>query len=291
MAKTITVVQSRTNPPMDTISFPVLTYSDAAPRDDLRDIDKTASQQLPEQGLVAQWDFPRPQTADTGTDRKAPPGLGARFDFRLTAPPDEAIPSGAGSGGSPLGPQTIGIALGSPGMLDSKETLPPPRFNTSIFAQTQTGQPTPPRKSSKWKKIGGFFRAKNALASPTQSAHPGQLKQLGQKEIPSANQQQMKKRKGSNGEWPRIEVDPKPKADSNNSSSQRSRKFSLSKGITTKENSEDQGLRLEVNIPDIQMERYSVMFGNVMNKNQRPNLLARRAKTLDSLSVPSNQVR
>ncbi|KAJ5198658.1 uncharacterized protein N7498_007775 [Penicillium cinerascens] len=289
MGKTTTVVQSRTNPAMDTISFPVLTYSDAAPRDDLRDIDKTTSQRLPKQGVVAQWDFPRPQTADTRTNRKAPPGVGATFDFRLTAPPDEAVPSGAPSGGSPLGSQTIGIALGSPDMFDSK-ALPPPRFNTSIFAQTQTGQPTPPQKSSKWKKIGGFFRAKNALASPTQSAHPGPSKQLGQKEIPSAKQQQMKKRKGSNEERPRIGGDPKTKADSNNSSSQRSRNFSLSKRIPTKENLENQSLRLELDIPDIQMERYSVMFSNVMNKNQRPNLLARRAKTLDSLSVPSNQL-
>lgn len=288
MAKTTTVVQSRTNQATDTISFPVRTYSDAAPRDDLRNIDDASSQRLPKQGLVAQWDFPRPKTADACTDRKAPPGLGATFDFRLTAPPDEVIPSSARSGGSPLGPQMIGIALGSPGMLESKEPLPPPRFNTSIFAQTP--EQSTPRKSSKWKKIGGFFRAKNALASPTLNAHAVQERQLGQEGTPPTNQHQMKKRKGSTEEWPRIEVDPKSKTDSN-SSPRRSRKFSLSRKTTTKEKPEHRGPRLEVNIPDVQVERYSVMFSNVMNKSQRPNLLARRAKTLDSLSVPSHQVR
>jgi hypothetical protein len=32
---------------------------------------------------------------------------------------------------------------------------------------------------------------------------------------------------------------------------------------------------LSVDIPDVQMERYSVMFSNVVNKNQKPSLLAR----------------
>ena len=283
-----TVVQSRTNQATDTISFPVLTYSDAAPRDDLRSLDH-ASQRTNEQGVVAQQDFRRPQTADTGINRRTPPGLGATFDFRLTAPPDEAIPSSANSCGSPLGPKMIGIALGSPGILDSQTSLPPPRFNTLIFAEPQPEQ-SPPRKS-KWKKIGGLFRARNALASPTQAVRPDREKWSRPKEVPLANQQQMKRRKGSFEEWPRIEIDPKTKADSKYSSPQRSRKRSLSRKTPSGDRSESLGPRLDVNIPDIQMERYSVMFSNVMNKNQRPNLLARRAKTLDSLSVPSNQVR
>jgi len=291
MAKTSTVVQSRTNQTTDTISFPVLTYSDAAPRADLRNLGSTTPQRLPEQGLVAQWDSLGHRTADTDTDRKAPPGFGATFDFRLTAPPDEAIPSSAHSGGSPLGPQMIGIALGSPGMVDDKKVLPSPRLNASIFAQPRTEQSIPPRKSSTWKKIGGFFRAKHVLASQTQSALPGRSNKEERKEIPT-NQQRMKRRKGSTEECPRIGVDPTLKSRSNNSSPQRqrSRKFSLSR-TPTKNRSEDQGPRLEVDIPDVQMERYSVMFSNVVNKNQRPNLLARRAKTLDSLSVPSPQVR
>ncbi|KAJ5119321.1 hypothetical protein N7448_009990 [Penicillium atrosanguineum] len=282
-----TVVQSRTTQATDTISFPVLTYTDAAPRDDLRTLDNT-SQRIKEQGVVTQRDFRRPQTADTGTDRKAPPGLGASFDFRLTAPPDEAIPSSARSCNSPLGPKMIGIALGSPGMLDSQEGLPPPRFNTLIFAQPQPGQ-SPPRKS-KWKKIGGLFRAKNALASPTQAVRSDQNNIPRPNEVLLANQQQMKRRKGLTEEWPRIEIDPKSKTDRKYPSTQRSRKCSLSRKTPPRDISESLGPRLDVNIPDIQMERYSVMFSNVMNKNRRPNLLARRAKTLNSLSVPSNQV-
>jgi hypothetical protein len=282
-----TVVQSRTNQATDNISFPVVTYFNAASRDDLRD-PENVTQRITEQGVVTQRDLHSPQKADTGTDNKAPHGLGASFDFRLTAPPEEAIPSSAGWGGSPLTPKMIGIALGSPGILDSQEGLPPPRFTTSVFAQPPTGQ-SPPRKS-KWKKIGGIFRAKNALASPTQTVTPDQGRDPRPNETPLANQQHIKRRKGSTEEWPRIEVDP-TKTEDKHTSPQRSRKCSLSTRKPQRDKPESQLPRLDVNIPDFQMERYSVMFGNVMDKNQRPNLLARRAKTLDSLSVPNNQVR
>lgn len=282
-----TVVQSRTNQATDNISLPVVTYSNAASRDDLRGLENV-TQRINEQGVVTQQDMHPPQRADTGTDKKAPQGLGSSFDFRLTAPPEEAIPSSAGWGGSPLGPKMIGIALGSPRMLDSQKGLPPPRFTTSIFAQPPTRQP-PPRKS-KWKKIGGIFRAKNAHASPTQTVTPDKGRYPGPYETPLANKKHIKRRKGSTEEWPRIEVDPTNTEDKH-SSPQRSRKSSLSTGRPHRDRTECQWPRLDVNVPDIQMERYSVMFSNVMNKNQRPNLLARRAKTLDSLSVPNNQVR
>ncbi|KAJ5667720.1 uncharacterized protein N7477_006290 [Penicillium maclennaniae] len=279
-----TIVQSRTNQAKDTISFPILTYSDAAPGDDLRNLDN-ASQRTYEQGVVTQQDFRRPQTADTGIDRR--PGAGATFDFRLTAPPDEAIPSSAHSCGSPLGPKMIGIALGSPGMIDSQPGLPPPSFNTFISAEPQPGQSLP--RKSKWKKIGGLFRAKNALASPTQAVRPDWERTSRPQEVPLVNLQQMKRRKASFEEWPRIQPDPKSQTDSKYSSPQRSRKFSSSRETPCGDKLESLGPRLNVNIPDIQMERYSVMFSSVMNKNQRPNLLARRAKTLDSLNVPSHK--
>ncbi|KAJ6111375.1 hypothetical protein N7523_007436 [Penicillium sp. IBT 18751x] len=280
-----TIVQSRTNKAKDTISFPILTYSDAAPRDDLRNLDN-ASQRTYEQGVVTQRDIRRPQTADTSIDRR--PGAGATFDFRLTAPPDEAIPSSAHSYGSPLGPKMIGIALGSPGMIDSQPGLPPPSVNTFIFAEPQPGQ-SPPRKS-KWKKIGGLFRARNALASPTQTVQPDRERTPKPQQVPLVSLQPTKGQEGSFEEWPRIQSDPKStQTDSKYSSAQRIHKFSSSHEALCGDQSDSMGPRLNVNIPDIQMERYSVMFSSVMNKNQRPNLLARRAKTLDSLSVPSHQ--
>lgn len=46
---------------------------------------------------------------------------------------------------------------------------------------------------------------------------------------------------------------------------------------------------LEVEIPDAQMERYSVMFGSVLGKTQPSNPMDRRSRTLDTLE-PLNEV-
>ncbi|KAJ5152632.1 uncharacterized protein N7482_009110 [Penicillium canariense] len=290
MARATTFVRSRNAPGADAISFPVLTYTDALPRNDLRELDGNGSTRLPEQGRVAQVDFPRPRNTDGKEIRNQPPGAGAgaTFDFRLTAPPDEVFPSSAGTNRSPGGVPRIGVALGSPSMLDSRENLPPPRFNTEIFSQEQVGQISPPRKPSTWKKIGGLFKAKNALAAPINQSK-GPLKQpvLEQKSVQSNKPMQ---RRGLTDEWPKIETDPRAAPSGNNSGPQRSRKVSLSETKTSADKPSEQGPFLNVNIPDIQMERYSVMFSHVMNKNQRPSLLARRSKTLDNLSVPNNQV-
>lgn len=47
----------------------------------------------------------------------------------------------------------------------------------------------------------------------------------------------------------------------------------------------DAGPLLNIEIPDIQMERYSVMFGNLLEKPQSSNLLSRRSKVLDKLKT------
>ncbi|CAI7659996.1 unnamed protein product [Penicillium pancosmium] len=283
MPGAMTMVKSRTAPTEEAISFPVLTYSDAAPRSDLCDIDERAKHQENQQSL-AQFEFPRPSSGDGRSRRKPPPGTVATFDFRVTAPPDEVVPSHAMLDRSPIG---VGIALGSPGMVDSKDNLPPPRFNTSIFTEQQKGRPQqsqPLRKASKWKKIGGLFRAKSALASPTRPRPPPMTLPNHAAVIDKQTIQ-----KAGTEEWPRIESDSKYSTTKTASTTpSRSRKFSLSNKKSPKESNGDLGPRLEIDIPDVQMERYSVMFSNVMNKNQRPSLLARRSKTLDSVQVPQN---
>jgi hypothetical protein len=163
--------------------------------------------------------------------------------------------------------------------MGSPEALPPPRFNTGVFNEGSEQ----PRKSSKWKKIGGLFRAKNALTSPT-TTRPTPPKDVEPKEKPNTNKATRKE--DDSEEWPKIEVEP---IVGNDTSPKRSRKFSMS----GRKDSKDKGISspmLDVNIPDVQMERYSVMFSNVMNKNHKPSLLARRSKTLDNLRVPSAQV-
>lgn len=275
----MTMVKSRPAPTEEAISFPVLTYSDAAPRSDLCDIDKIAKRQENQESL-AQFEFPRPSSEEGRSKRKPPPGTVATFDFRVTAPPDEVVPSHARLDRSPFG---VGIALGSPGIYDSKDNLPPPRFNTSVFTEKEKGRPQPLQKASKWKKIGGLFRAKSALASPTRP-RPSPMTLPTHK----ATMDKQTIHKTGTEEWPRIESDPKSSTNRATSTPSRTRKFSLSNKKSPKESNGDLGPRLEIEIPDIQMERYSVMFSNVMNKNQRPSLLARRSKTLDSLRLPQN---
>ncbi|KAJ5513805.1 hypothetical protein N7463_003357 [Penicillium fimorum] len=269
-------VQSRTQS-KETISFPVLTYTDALPRNDLQSLEAS---QRPFQPMVEKWDFSQPSTGD-GWFRKPPPGQGATFDFRLTAPPDEAIQS-TRSGRTQTEQHMIGIALGSPGMLNKDEALPLPRFDTSTFAERDSAN-----KPSKWKKIGGFFKAKNASTSPPDASQETTFKpQINKDKLPE-KPHKARLRKNSIEEWPKLEVDPRkmPMPGRSDQTPLRSRNFSLS-NKAPKEEPSTQGLLLSVDIPDIQMERYSVMFSNVVNKNQKPSLLARRAKTLDNLRVP-----
>lgn len=46
---------------------------------------------------------------------------------------------------------------------------------------------------------------------------------------------------------------------------------------------------LSVDIPSIEMERYSVMFGGLIDKNA-PSLLARRSRALNKLKIPDKEV-
>ncbi|KAJ5188966.1 hypothetical protein N7491_005288 [Penicillium cf. griseofulvum] len=276
MARGLTTVQSHTQS-KETISFPVLTYTDALPRNDLQSLEAS---QRPVQPVMGQWDFSQPSTGD-GWFRKPPPSQSATFDFCLTAPPDEAIQS-TRSGRTQTEQHMIGIALGSPGMLNKDEDLPPPRFDTSIFAEKDSAN-----KPSKWKKIGGFFKAKNAFISPPDAAQETTFKpQINKDKLPE-KPHKARLRKNSTEEFPKMEIDPRnmPMPGRSGQTTQRSRNFSLGNKAPQEEPS-TRDLLLSVDIPDIQMERYSVMFSNVVNKNQKPSLLARRAKTLDNLRVP-----
>jgi hypothetical protein len=229
--------------------------------------------------MIGQWDFSQPPAGD-GWFRKPPPGQGATFDFRLTAPPDEAIQPSRPSGRSPTEQHMIGIAIGSPSMVSKDGPLPPPRFNTSIFDTEKDLT----RKPSKWKKIGGLFKAKNAFTSLPAAAQESNLKSQSNQRSQSGKQLKSRDRNNSTEEWPRLEIDPLQMP------VHRSRNYSLSGSKAPKDQSSTQGLMLSVDIPNVQMERYSVMFSNVVNKTERPSLLARRAKTLDRLCVPEANV-
>jgi hypothetical protein len=50
------------------------------------------------------------------------------------------------------------------------------------------------------------------------------------------------------------------------------------------------GTFLEIDIPSVEMERYSVMFGSVLGDKQPSGLLARRDKTLERPNVTGEEV-
>ncbi|KAJ5151613.1 hypothetical protein N7492_009908 [Penicillium capsulatum] len=271
MAGSMTVIKSCTAPAPETMSFPVVTYTDTQPRDNRYPGGNSYSRRGND-GKVYQWDFSRPQFDQRQPNRRPPPGAGVAFDFQLTAPPDEVIPSTPQR--SPVGPHIIGIALGSPSMLQSPENLPSPRLDAPVLGDpcdlSQTSKP------NTWKKIGGFFRAKNAPA-PMDHVQSERLRQTIKKERPIPKSSKPARPREPTEEWPMLETE---KLRTENFSAPERKDLQWKPGT---------GLLLDVQIPDVQMERYSVMFSNVMDRNQKPSLLARRSKTLDNLRIPNTQ--
>lgn len=288
MAKGLKAVKTRTQHATDNISFPVLTYTDALPRNDLRELDDGTFYKRPDPTTLGQWDFHRPSTADGY--RKPPPGQSALFDFRVTAPPDEAVPSRSRPYRGPKEQELIGIALGSPGMFKTQGHCQPP---VSIFAAGRTGEKTESEKLSKWKKIGGFFRAKSAFATMSNHAQTDSGPRTTRKEKTSEKPRKAKQRNDSKEEWPSLVTEPKtePIASGKTLESKRNRKRSQSAAKEPQGKSASTEPMLQVNIPDVEMERYSVMFSKFIQKREKSSLLARRSKTLDNLQVPDAHVR
>jgi hypothetical protein len=210
----------------------------------------------------------------------------------------------------------IGIALGSPGMLASfnqktVEKLPLQAHETST-RETHTLR----RKPTKWKKIGDLFKGKSVPApapAPAPAPNPpfyqvqvngSQLplspeflpEPLAQPQLRHELDQEVKlsnKEERSRGTfteaWPRLEDTRRPngKVRHKESRNNLSRGSERQNGVTGSKVSSLPPL-LQVDIPDIQMERYSIMFGSVLGKGQS-SLLARRSRTLDRLMVPEKE--
>ena len=158
----------------------------------------------------------------------------------------------------------IGLALGSPSQLQPTHSgwlgqSPLANMETEVLSSKddyREGHTCKP-KTAKWKKIGGFFRAKNAI--PKEPA-PSPFYQL-QPQYAA----QVSDRSDSSFHSRTADLAPRNQA--------------LSSGLPL----------LDVKIPDVQMERYSVMFGNVLDKQEPPSLLSRRDKTLRSLVIDSDR--
>lgn len=179
----------------------------------------------------------------------------------------------------------IGIALGSPGLARQNERALTPKLDGSIFPSPNDQETA--RKPSKWKKIGGLFKAKNDLP-PQEKLHTGERKPKQEyrqiEKLPKTNE-----RTNSIEEWQSI-CSQISQGQINQSRNRGRRSLSVQEGSKDQLQPRFQGPLLDVNIPNVQMERYSVMFGSIVDSDQRPSLLARRAKTLKSLQVPDVSV-
>jgi hypothetical protein len=310
MARGIFLGRSRAPEAIEIISNPVLKYSDALPRTDLRDVESVANNSRPVNRAVAQWDFQRPRTADGRKPIKKGQGLNPGFDFQIAVPPAEAVPLPK-SPDDDLNANMIGIALGSPRMAEPQSILTqmqeqPPISTSASPEQAAPQTKSPKRKPSKWRKIGGLFKAKNAL--PATANQPFyQLRcteewplqesthSVDYEHQCEAEKSEPEKMAPTPPNLPNLEIWPCPEAENGPKSYVQSsletapQDSAKNNGLVPGAKPRTAGPFLQIDIPDVQLERYSVMFGGVLNQNE-PSLLKRRSKTLEDVRIPKLDV-
>ncbi|KAL4900838.1 hypothetical protein BDW74DRAFT_170601 [Aspergillus multicolor] len=265
--------KSRSSPQAPAISKPLLKHTGTLPRNDLREIQPGISYSRPIHHVVKVGQHHAVSRSDLG-EKPAPQAR--EFAFRVTSPPVGAATSDTHLG---VDESMIGIALGSPRLLEQYNIAPQMR---------RMLPPTPPederpisplqRKPSKWKKIGGLFKAKNAVASNANKPFY---------QVHATNEQPLQESTHS------IDYKSRRRAGTKTSPIENTEVWpclaSENEALTHQQASKpDPGSFLQVEIPQVEMERYSVMFGGLLN-NDRPSLLARRSKTLDNLTIPGKE--
>ncbi|KAL4945787.1 hypothetical protein BDV06DRAFT_8980 [Aspergillus oleicola] len=269
MAKGI-LGKSRT-PQEKGISKPHLRYTDAMPRDDLRDVNHGVSYSRPTHQVV--------QFGQSGSQSQVASG----FDFRAAVPASQSTLASDTQLG--VDESMIGIALGSPRMLQPHNIkTPTPRIPPPTPPDNERPRTGLQRKSSKWRKIGGLFKAKNAMAPnadkpfyQVRAAQSGPQQQQQQDSTHSIDYQ------GRRRPWTGSEAGPIENTEVWPCL------VSENEALTQQGSSKPKaGTFLQVEIPQVEMERYSVMFGGLLNKSQ-PSLLDRRSKTLDNLTIPGRE--
>ncbi|KAF7122352.1 hypothetical protein CNMCM5793_000377 [Aspergillus hiratsukae] len=304
MARGIFLGRSRAPETIEIISNPVLKYSDALPRTDLRDVESVANNSRPLNRAVAQWDFQRPRTAD-GRKLIKKGGLNPGFDFQIAVPPADTVPLPKSPNDNPNA-NMIGIALGSPRMAEPQGMLSQMQerstVSTSASSEQASSQASPPkRKPSKWRKIGGLFKARNALPAPAnqpfyqlrcneewplqESTHSVDYQHQCEAEKLGAENMAPTPPKPPNLEiWPCLEGENEPESYVHNLATAR-QDSGKNNNLVPGAKPRTAGPFLQIDIPDVQLERYSVMFGGVLNRNE-PSLLKRRSRTLEDVRIP-----
>lgn len=268
--------RSRANTTNGGISQPVLTFSDAAPRDDLQSLGK------PEPTHPRSYaSKPDKQTGTTSSN-----GRGLRqnrqknviqaFDFTVTQPPEGPLTGDEATGmNGGMESRAIGIALGSPSM------VPPPQYHPIEWSSASSERRDPStttitasnteslrRKPSKWKKLGGMLRGRQNDGKRTREGFYQLDINKSQEEIVPAIQ-------NPDYEQPIVSVSPR---------------FNDGRWEGQQKTQTPADSLLAVSIPTVQMERYSVMFRSVLGEKPSSNLLARRSKALNQLHVDGVEV-
>lgn len=267
--------RSRANTTNAGISQPVLTFSDAAPRDDLQSLGKPESTH-PRQHTAK----PGKQTGTTtsngrGLRQKHQKNVIQAFDFTVTQPPEGPLvvdePAGANGG---MESHAIGIALGSPSM------VPPPQYNPVEWSSPSSERQDPStrpiasntgslrRKPSKWKKFGGMLKGRQNDGKRTREGfYQLDMNKSQEETVPVVRNPDYKR--------PIVSVSPR---------------FNDDRWEDQQKTQTPADSLLAVNIPTVEMERYSVMFRSVLGEKPSSNLLARRSKALNQLYVDDMEV-
>lgn len=259
-------------------------------------------------GASSRADSEWPATSERESQHQGWQSASPRFDLQTTEKLEDVSLTNP-QVGAVLDEGMIGIALGSPRLVSSHVATPKESSNDQGAPALYNIKDTPRssslrRKPSKWKKIGSLFKAKQSIP---QSKSPFYQVQMNDEELRDSNFETRLQseavlrldgadvKKGGRREERFQETQSPQEIEPNFPRQHESNGERDAWPITnsrTEQPSDPTGPApfIHVDIPDIHMERYSVMFGNLLGNDQSSRLLARRSRTLDSLAVPGTNV-
>lgn len=264
------------------------------------------------------YNFPLPGSSPTLDQTTPPPPRKSSLTAPGSSKPDSM---GSTATNMTLQPMEIGMALGSPSHPPTDwQTQTRFRNASESPSPDMMDDPTdrigalPKPKASKWKMLGGIFGGKkhggNQTApfyqlqpEPAQKSaplgsetvivgEPGPKVKNSESRGRERTQSQRKPKKDNKPNIKRANTAPLQFGISDNGQGRDAPKITLDGGALV-DNASHQignpyhGGMLDVDIPSVQMERYSIMFGSVLQKstNTSSSLLARRQATLDKLKT------
>lgn len=204
----------------------------------------------------------------------------------------------------------IGMALGSP---THKTTIwspnvqsraPVREYSPESLEEWQRSTISPKRKASKWKKWGGLFGRKSSDSSVEYSQAQTEVQTAHETDymtFPEPPTEKPRGRARTNSERKTSKLKPNiQRANTAPMDFQFQESKELPKGpkqfpilteIRSPEIKLDGRPLLDVDIPTIEMERYSVMFGSLIKPtSSASSLLARRQATLDKLKMVNEAI-